>query len=231
MKIVPPLRKLFFISVCCTAYFFLFAAISFADLTLVSADEDTLQILLETKYLDHNPVILFPQHTRLANEKIDGLQETSGHVNFVLLDSSYADLAIEFSVVYSAQIPKNKTAVKISIEETADYELYLKSMDGNLRLSASIDSYENQKLDEEETDSKYKKIWMGKLKKGMHRIFVANLSSDLVNKKSTAIDMLLLINKQRRVLFEKVFLEKIIQPFSEVCFIFKNTRERTFEVP
>jgi hypothetical protein len=195
--------------------------------TVVSGDIEALAPILETRYLDEKPLLIFSEHMEKGRDsKLLGNQ----NIRFVFKDSNWQDLAVQESG-YKLQIAdKDK---HLSIEKTGIYEIYVDVSEINKKISEfdiKIDGkvwIPDTTCQMPDKGRKYVKILEVEMVQGEHDINIKNQISKI---KDTNQNLkIILVNKEERQNLEKEIWEKINSSEPEAAYILSYDEE--FYVP
>lgn len=220
--------------VCFLAIFFVPVRIALSSgAVLIDENRDNvLDILANTKLLEGKPALFFTQR----------LQETPGlndddylflanHINnFVLVDSLYADLPVDFATEQIIQIPKieDRVVFDFPLEINGIYEIYLDKMDLKNSSFKSFDIQVNGIRPAGFTGdwpdrnfNKYYKIGDVNLISGKQRVSMDFGESEGVSAKQSSF-RLLIVKKNLKNEIAEILKDKMFRKKTQFCYVFKN---------
>ncbi len=209
------------------------------DPSVIVGGIETLEQVVETRYLEEKPVLLFTEQMKETEEGIGSLNDWGRKASFVFKDPNWRDLAVEITDArYQIQDASEKT--KIKINKAGVYEFYIDAseMEGEIpELEIKVDGkvlmqdtrYPSTTLGASQmqgTGRRYVKIGEVELEKGRRTVEVIKVLGYQDIRQDLKI---VLVSKEERENAEKLIWEKINKSESEIAYIFSKDGE--FYVP
>lgn len=227
------LKKSLIISFLCLSFNFIISSTGFSEAVFVQGSTEDLPAVVHSRFLEDHPVILFSKDLVSNDVDLSGRDKfLSTQINTLILKgSSPRDIAVESAACQEIEITdfREKSELEISVPQTGLYEIYLATdklhFSENESLSLSIGNIRPVDLSRGgilAASGFYFRVAEVHLLRNKHHKLKITFSGLEKSSESVRGLTLFLVNKQKRIGLEKIFLQKISDPATKLCYILTN---------